>query len=168
MVRVLTLCIVTAASPWMVTAQTKVIEHRGVVTYSAADWSHDTNNTVDVPAQPVGGIRALVSQLDYPQSLRRQNVRGTVRIRLSLDSNGRIESAQILQSANSTLDAIVLKAAQNTRWKPAMRKGKPVAWKFSFPVTFIPPSQGGFPRPPFNHSPSRGKVRVVHDDLISR
>ena len=53
-----------------------------------------------------------------------------------MDAHGHIISAQILHAADPTLDAIVLRAVRETRWTPATRNGKPVAWKFSFPVTF--------------------------------
>jgi len=134
--RALTAFLLLAGTSFIAFGDTKVIEKRGAVTCRATDWSHDPRNTVDVPAEPVGGMRAFVSRLDYPQSLRQHNVTGVARVKLSLDAAGHIRSAEIIQSVNPILDAIVLKAVQSTRWQPAIRKGKPVAWKFSFPVTF--------------------------------
>ena len=119
-------------------AAPQVVEKRGAVTYSAEDWSHaDTRHTVDVGAQPVGGMKAFVSRLDYPASLRQQHVTGVVRVRVSLDAAGYVLSAQIVHSLHPMLDAIVLRAVRQAQWKPAIRRGKSVAWTFTFPVTFM-------------------------------
>lgn len=105
------------------------IEKRGRVSYSADDWAH-------CPTQPVGGMKALVSRLDYPASVRQQNITGAVKVRVSLDATGRLLSAEIIQSVHPTLDAIVLRAVRQTQWKPAMKAGKNVPCTFKFPVTF--------------------------------
>jgi TonB family protein len=117
----------------------KRIEKRGGVTYSAEDWSHsiDPRHTVDVIAQPAGGMQPFVSRLDYPAALRQQHVTGVVIAQVSLDARGRLLAAKIVQSVHPTLDAIVLQAVRQAQWKPAARGGKPVPWTFRFPVTFV-------------------------------
>src|ERR1700731_1419389 len=113
------------------------IEKRGAVAYSAEDWAHsDTHHLVDVPAQPVGGMKAFLARLDYPVSLRRQNVVGVVKVRVSLDAAGHVLSASIIQSLHPTLDAIVEGAVRQTKWQPAIKAGKGVPYPFRFPVTF--------------------------------
>jgi TonB family protein len=116
--------------------QPSPVEKRSGVTYSAYDWSHDARHSFDVPPQPVGGMKALISRLDYPAALRKRHVEGVVRVQVSLDAAGHILSAQILKSADPTLDGIVLGAVRRSPWKPAMKAGKRVPCTFSFPVTF--------------------------------
>jgi len=118
-------------------AAPQAIEKRGAVTYSAEDWSHsDPLHGVDVPAQPVGGMKAFLARLDYPVWLRQQHVGGVVKVRVSLDAAGHVLSVSIIQSVHPTLDAIVLAAVRQTQWKPAMKGGRAVAYTFRFPVTF--------------------------------
>jgi TonB family protein len=133
---------VLAAIPILAACSTngsKVVEHRQNVTYSAQEWgpasSHVTG--VDVPPHPVGGMAAFVKRLDYPPDLRRRRITGVVRIVVSLDATGRVLSARIIQRVNPVLDAIVLRAVQQTKWEPAVRAGKSVPVKFKFPVTFL-------------------------------
>jgi len=118
-------------------SNTQYIERRNHVTYSSTDWAHsDMRGLAGTPAQPEGGMRAFVSRLDYPANLRRRHVAGVMTVQVSLDANGRVVSAKVLQSVHPQLDAIVLRAVHETRWKTATRAGKPVAFKFKFPVTF--------------------------------
>jgi TonB family protein len=132
----LTICL--AATMWgCTTTGAKFVERRENVTYSAYDWSlGDLQGKVDVAPQVKGGMSALTSHLAYPPGLRRRHITGVVRVRVSLDATGRLLSAQIVQSANPALDAIVLRAVREVTWTPAIRAGKPVPCTFRFPITF--------------------------------
>jgi TonB family protein len=113
-------------------------EKRDDVTYTVwNNWSRpDAGQIVDVPPEPKGGMKAFVSRLDYPASMRLQRVTGTVLVQVSLDSAGHVLSADIHKSLNPTLDNIVLRAVHKAPWTPAMKGGKSVPYKFKFPVTF--------------------------------
>ena len=125
-------------SAWAsVHAAQQFIETRGAVTYSSDVWSpSDPRHIVDVRAQPLGGSKAFASRLDYPESLRRQRVAGTVIVEVSLGAKGRVLSAELIQSVHPMLDAIVLRAVRQTQWQPATKSGKPVPYKFKIPITF--------------------------------
>jgi TonB family protein len=116
----------------------ELMEKRDGVTYTVwNNWSRpEAGQIVDVPPEPKGGMEAFVSRLDYPASLRRQRVTGTILVRVSLDSGGHVLAADILKSLNPTLDNIVLRAVRNVPWTPAMKGGKSVPYKFKFPLTF--------------------------------
>jgi TonB family protein len=125
------------AAAAQVSGSPEPMERRGNVTYSAEDWSRpDPRHTVDVPAQPFGGMKAFVSRLDYPADLRRQLVTGIVRVEISLNAQGRVLSSKIIHSVHPRLDAIVLDAVREAKWKAAIKGCRPVAWTFRFPVTF--------------------------------
>jgi protein TonB len=118
-------------------AESDVVEKRGSVTYHSGDWSEsDPKHTVDAKPQPVGGMAAFLARLDYPADLRRKGITGTMQVRVALDAAGRVASAEVIHSVHPKLDAIVLRAVRETRWRPAMKGGKAVPWKFKFPVTF--------------------------------
>jgi protein TonB len=94
---------------------------------------------VDVKPEPVGGIPALISRLDYPRDLRRRLITGVVWVRMSIDADGHVTSAQIARGVDPVLDNIVLKAVRETPWNPAMKNSKAVPWSFRLPVTFSQP-----------------------------
>ena len=104
--------------------------------YDAYHSGSDKKHQVDQKPEPVGGMRALISRLDYPRDLRDKRVTGVVWVKIALDAEGHVTSAQILQSVDPVLDAIVLRAVRETPWKPAIKDGKAVGWKFHLPVTF--------------------------------
>ena len=91
---------------------------------------------MEVRAQPLGGSKAFASRLDYPESLRRQRIAGTVIVEVSLDATGRVLSALVIHSVHPMLDAIVLRAVRQTQWQPATKSGKRVPYKFKIPITF--------------------------------
>jgi TonB family protein len=116
-----------------------VVQHRQNVTYRAKEWGQAKSQitNVDVPPHPVGGMAAFVKRLDYPPNLRRRRVTGVVQTLVSLDATGRVLSARIIQKLEPALDAIVLRAVQETKWEPAVRAGKAVPVTFKFPVAFV-------------------------------
>lgn len=81
------------------------IGKRGNVTYFAEDWSGPhARLTVDIPAQPVGGIKAWCcscANVGY--------------------AKGRVLSSKIVKSLHPTLDAIVLRAVRIVQLKPAVK-----------------------------------------------
>src|SRR5213083_632143 len=82
-------------------AAQQFIETRGAVTYYSDVWSpSDPHHIVKVRAQPLGGSKAFASRLDYPESLRRQRVAGTVIVEVSLDATGRVLSAEVIHSVH--------------------------------------------------------------------
>ena len=115
----------------------RVIERREHVSYFAPDWSQaKLKGKVDIPPQPDGGMAAFTAHLSYPPELRAHHITGLVRVRVSLDAKGSVVSSRIVSSGGPQLDAIVLRAVRETKWKPAVRSGKPVSFTFAFPVTF--------------------------------
>jgi TonB family protein len=121
---------------WAASSPQLIRNHDNVTYYDAHHPGPDRKHQVDVKPEPVGGMRALISRLDYPRELRHKGVTGTVRVRVSIDARGHVTSTQIVQSIHPVLDAIVLKAVRETPWNPARKNGKTVAWSFRFPVIF--------------------------------
>ena|SRR5438876_6800955 len=132
MLRIVSWLIIVAAVFNVASAQ--VVEKRGSVTYSASEWSSGDKSHI-VP-KPAGGMGSFLSHLDYPAALRRRHVAGTMRVRVSLDAAGGVQTVEVLTSVHPSLDAIVLRAVRHTRWTPARRDGKPIPCAFVFPVTF--------------------------------
>jgi|GEM_PF-5785889 len=86
----------------------------------------DSGPRPKLPVQPI-----------YPSSLKRQGKEGRVVIELAVDATGKVISAKIKKSSGyKAMDENALKAAKQTKYKPATRGGKAVAAKFLYPMSF--------------------------------
>ena len=114
-------------------------------------------------SQLVGGDVPKQYRPNYPMEARgrHQTGSGVFILRVS-PQTGAVTSIDVQKSTGyQLLDDSVLRACRHWQFKPH------TITDVRLPVTFSM-SHGGFPRPPLNHSPNRGKVRVVHDDLTNR
>ena len=79
------------------------------------------------------------SPFQYPADLYDQGVEGEVRLRLWVDSTGRVEadSTRIASSSGTAaLDSAALRGAGQLQFAPAHRDGRPVGAAFYQPVIF--------------------------------
>lgn len=62
----------------------------------------------------------------YPDSLRRQNISGTVRTQVYLDEEGNPRAVKLVDSVHPVLDDIAMQATTQMRWRPAylLRRGQ--------------------------------------------
>lgn len=60
-------------------------------------------------------------------------------IEITIDETGRVERAVLRQTMSPVYDAMLLSAATNWRYKPALRDGTPVKYRKLIQVTFQPP-----------------------------
>ena len=120
-------------------AQSHAEQGSGAV-YHYDDWRKQApQEAFDVPPVPDGGMRAFISRLDYPADLRRRRIGGTMRVSITVDAAGQLQDVRVIQSADPSLDRIVISAIRKTRWTPALKHGVPIAAKVSFPLTFKSP-----------------------------
>jgi TonB family protein len=71
----------------------------------------------------------------YPKGSPGASTRGTVLIMITIDSDGNVPDAEVLESVPA-LDAAALECVRDWRFKPAMIKGEPVSTLALVPVTF--------------------------------
>jgi TonB family protein len=89
------------------------------------------------------------SVFGYPPEAYRQGIEGEVRLRLYVDSAGRVvpESTRVASSSGTpALDSAAMASAADLRFAPAHRAGVPVAATFQQPVIFR--RNAGAPPPP--------------------
>jgi len=76
----------------------------------------------------------------YPQEALRRNVGGTVRVRVTVASDGSVDRLELSEgSGNRYLDRAAMEAVRRWRFQPAMRDGQPVAAEVVVPISFNPP-----------------------------
>jgi len=91
----------------------------------------------DTPPQPVGGFAAIAKNLVYPQYARKQEIEGTVYVKVLVNENGEIEETEIVKSGGSDdLDEAAIAAIKSVAWKPAYRNAEPIKVWVSIPVRF--------------------------------
>ena len=64
-------------------------------------------------------LKKGISNIAYPDSLRRRDVSGTVTLQMHVDTSGAVDAVEVVNSVHPTLDAIAMKAATRTTWEPA-------------------------------------------------
>ena len=79
----------------------------------------------------------------YPEEARLSGLTGTVGVRIVVGTDGRVISAEVLQSAGHGFDEAALEAARKLRFEPATREGRPVAVQLDYEVRFELPDAPG-------------------------
>ena len=98
-------------------------------------------NRPDVPPQFVGGAQALSGffqqNVKYPEAARVSNTTGSVLTSFTIGTDGRVSNPSVSKSLSPECDAEALRVlGLMPAWKPATRKGQPVAIQVQLPVPF--------------------------------
>lgn len=91
---------------------------------------------VEDPPTIVGGMAALMDELEYPTLARRVEIEGTVVVRVLLDKRGMIEKTEILKSIGGGCDEAAVEAIRRLRFRPGLQREKPVRVWISIPIEF--------------------------------
>ncbi len=83
---------------------------------------------------------ASAADAPYPQTAKELGIEGRVVLRLSIDEEGRVTDAVVVEEVHPLLDTAALQAARQLRFNPALDQGVPVAsvvpWAFVFSLGF--------------------------------
>ncbi len=108
------------------------------------------------PPKLLSGAEAL-----YPETARAQRLEGTVVLRLSLDSEGRVTDAEVLEPAGHGFDEAAGEAAARLQFEPARRAGVALPSRIRFPFVFsLPPEPVEAPTAPPVAPPPAVEVTV--------
>ncbi|MFB1484929.1 TonB-dependent siderophore myxochelin receptor MxcH [Corallococcus sp. RDP092CA] len=95
----------------------------------------------DGGAAPSGGVTppVLLSQPEaaYPPDAFASGVEGAVKLLLTLDEEGRVTRAEVVEGLGHGLDEAAVSALQRARFAPAMQGGRPVPCQFEFIHYFV-------------------------------
>lgn len=97
------------------------------------------------PPQPVRPLATFLADLDYPAEAIARREEGSVRIRLSIDREGRVAGCSVLASSGSSaLDVAGCQLlGQRARFHPARdARGEPVSGTYTTAITWVLPSGG--------------------------
>ena len=113
---------------------------RGGTAAAAQRADADTSSVHTVDQLTVTPVLMRQPLLNYPDSLRRASVAGTVSLRAILDPQGRLEPAsmQVVTSPDSALTAIARAHLLESRFSPALMNRRRVRVKLELDVDFNP------------------------------
>jgi len=88
-----------------------------------------------------GGMDSLVpyalSILYYPETAKKDSVQGTVLLKFTVDTTGKVIDEIVYKNVRTDLDTLCLGMLRKMPiWTPGMLEGKPVAVQFMWPIRF--------------------------------
>lgn len=72
----------------------------------------------------------------HPRDLLRERIGGTVRLKVLLDENGRVQVQSVISSDYSAFEKPAIEAAERFRYTPPTKNGKPARTIFVLPIKF--------------------------------
>lgn len=84
----------------------------------------------------IGGLEAVLRNLEYPPMAKRANIQGTVIIFAYLDEKGNILKVEIAKDINAGCGEAAAKAVSKVKFIPGKQRGKPVRCRVAVPVRF--------------------------------
>lgn len=91
---------------------------------------------VEEMPEPIGGIGAIQSKIEYPEIAKRAGVEGRVYVKAYVDEQGNVTKVELMKGIGAGCDEEALAAVQDTKFKPGKQRGKPVHVQVSIPVVF--------------------------------
>jgi periplasmic protein TonB len=88
----------------------------------------------ELDSQPtvIGEVR-----IPYPEDARSRGIEGTVVLSVLVDETGHVRGVKIISGPGGGLDQAAAKAVERVRFRPALRKGQPVAAQITYRYTFL-------------------------------
>ena len=95
------------------------------------------NPLYDESPKPIGGIKAIDENIDYPASAREKGIEGTIFVQCFIDTNGVVSKCFIIRGMPGTgLDEAAIDAIKKTKFKPAVQRDRNVGVGIAIPVVF--------------------------------
>lgn len=96
----------------------------------------------DMPEFPCGeaALRKYITENTiYPDEAKSKGLEGKVFINFLVNKTGDVEDVKVARGVDPLLDNEAIRVVQSMpKWKPGSQRGKPVAARFTVPITFPP------------------------------
>ncbi|MBL8957545.1 MAG: TonB family protein [Myxococcaceae bacterium] len=76
-------------------------------------------------------------KIPYPEEAKRAGIEGTVRLRITVDFEGKVTEVKVLSGPGYGLDEAAREALKRFRFKPAMKAGEAVSTTITYNYTFL-------------------------------
>ena len=99
--------------------------------------------SVEVMPEPIGGMNAIYKKIYYPEYARKNNIEGTVTVRVFIDRDGEVLEAQIIEGLGYGCDESARMAIFYHRFKPGLQRGQRIKVQMDIPIEFkLPKAEG--------------------------
>ena len=89
----------------------------------------------EMPA-PIGGIRAIAENVQYPEIAKRAGVEGRVFVKALIDENGSVVGTSVIKGIGGGCDEAAMDAVKKAKFTPGRQRGKPVKVQVTVPILF--------------------------------
>lgn len=86
--------------------------------------------------KPVGGMAALMKNIDYPEQAKKEGISGKVFVKAVINESGKVISAEVIKSDNKVFNDAAIKATMKTPFTPGENGGKKVKAEVTIPFSF--------------------------------
>jgi len=101
------------------------------------DKIETVSRNIDAPPEPIGGAEAIQAAVREPEEVSKGNKEGWVVVEATINAGGRVIATKIAQSSGfAGMDSEAMLAVARVTWKPARKRGAPVAATVRVPVVF--------------------------------
>ena len=92
--------------------------------------------SVEVMPEPIGGMKAIYKKVYYPANARKNNIEGTVLVRVFIDRDGEVLEAQVIEGLGYGCDESARMAIFYHRFKPGLQRGQRIKVQMDIPIEF--------------------------------
>jgi len=92
--------------------------------------------SVEVMPEPIGGMKAIYKKIYYPEYARKNNIEGTVTMRVFIDRDGEVLDAQVIKGIGYGCDESARIALFYHRFKPGLQRGQRIKVQMDIPIEF--------------------------------
>lgn len=91
---------------------------------------------VEEMPEMIGGMAALIKDLQYPRLAQQANIEGMVVVQVVVNEDGEPLNPIVARSGSELLDKAAIAAVMKQRFKPGMQRGRAVKVQIAIPVRF--------------------------------
>lgn len=91
---------------------------------------------VEEMPEPIGGIKAIMENISYPEEAKENNIEGKVYVLADINEEGLVEKSKIIKSVNPLLDKAATDAVKKVKFSPGKQDGTPVKVEVAIPIIF--------------------------------
>lgn len=91
---------------------------------------------VDEMPSPIGGIKAIMNNIVYPEKAKIAGIEGRVYVKAYIDSTGTVAKTEIIRGIGAGCDEAALKAVKKIKFTPGRQRGKAVNVQVTVPILF--------------------------------
>lgn len=91
---------------------------------------------VENPPILIGGIASVHSNIVYPPLALQAGIEGRVIVQFIIDKNGQVLHPTVIRGIGGGCDEEAVRAVLKAKFQPGLQRGRPVAVRYTLPITF--------------------------------